>query len=1257
MEFDFRNPFKSEQQHPQHNGSNELNSVDLLNPNIPRKSNALMDGLVAGAVTHPVEALKQVLTPEKSNEYGSQRNNEKLQKHGIGLDYQVGEIVGSLIPFIAVSCVIKGTSNRIFGQQLVPTFSRHVAEQAASGFTMGALLTPTEAKNEGNLFSARIKQGAISAGTFASMSAASFGLEKWLPDSGVNISSTVTRRASIGALSGVAGGFTDIELKTGGKATLPEITSSTLGFAVFGALMEGGGSVAGHFLRHGAQAKCIVNKPQVAQEALDEKLAKELDERAKVNLAEKSTEKPDQERVENLDQKRVENLDQKRVENLDQKRVEKPNQKLTGEHNNKRVDPLETSIIEPGKTQEEPIDSSAELLAERLKKLAKTEAPTSDDNALVIDFDAIERLMESNHKKAELLIAGQLPEFRNSVIKELRDVSVSTTEGNRFNLGSALMDTNWLKDNQKIRILDTLCTLREASKSQGAFAKQIGGEEWLRIEAALADTFTSVIKKAQNGIKPNSESLERELLANTLSQISGNKAAGPGPLSKEQNSKSVLNASRDILEHLGYTEQKIDQVIASVKKTIQKKPSISIADRLSIKDSTPSIAEQGIIRAQQDVWSKNPLAKIWERLEESKFVKSDKYPLKIWRDEFSEARFEFWDDRKKIVCSIKDKQDIIDIHRNAHEQIEIASRYNVRSSKTDPPDTRTERRFFFYDEAGKPTSISSSIFGKLHCRHGKYWYQQLDDGPSGQKARFLFKGELIVDGNGDFRVFPESEEHVIRFGLDGSKEIHHKNGRVEYRSADLETERSRLTARIKDQLNVNRFERWNSLLSDYEHVASKNLDQQALFFQQLNRLLSAAEQNPILPRQERTDLAEQVLNHAALPTTIDQGSNRTCTVATLENRLYTRVPEAAARIVADVASSGEYTTRSGIKVRLPLSATGIHPDFQARSSLRKQQDPFSEVKVDGGRDWASQLVQTILAKIPQTKKSELVSNGVAIEAERIQYNSNNELIGITRRYGLVKPIYDAAGKPLHAATPNTAVFTSKGPYLQEIDPSSLVYNEYGEVSGFLERPTIDLIPVYDKFGNKALCLDLGEHYFDQTGKNILYFTQPGELNYEKIITGATSGEKEQITLNFLGRKIHLKEELGQEIQDMDSPCLNGFKLRSIEEEVTSPAKNPYAIRRGKQFRESWKGIFVSSVEEFERALLKLSADENYPGVLAVHTSKEPWRDGQSHGNHAVNIHSYDPRSKTARLSNQWGSKYDFMDKGVSLQTIFDSLLD
>lgn len=173
----------------------------------------------------------------------------------------------------------------------------------------------------------------------------------------------------------------------------------------------------------------------------------------------------------------------------------------------------------------------------------------------------------------------------------------------------------------------------------------------------------------------------------------------------------------------------------------------------------------------------------------------------------------------------------------------------------------------------------------------------------------------------------------------------------------LENAYGKMSASESNQLatSVRQFEnRLPEMANSYERQGMSAQEAQIHAFQeaqktyeQINRLLEAKD-NPNLPvtPQQRIALAEQTMQHAANPTSIDQGQHRTCAVNSVETRMYTSAPSEAARMVTDLATTGEYiTTKDHVKV--VLNKDDLKPDAEAAKSE----------KTDGSRDHASQLFQ------------------------------------------------------------------------------------------------------------------------------------------------------------------------------------------------------------------------------------------------------------------------------------------------------------
>lgn len=113
-------------------------------------------------------------------------------------------------------------------------------------------------------------------------------------------------------------------------------------------------------------------------------------------------------------------------------------------------------------------------------------------------------------------------------------------------------------------------------------------------------------------------------------------------------------------------------------------------------------------------------------------------------------------------------------------------------------------------------------------------------------------------------------------------------------------------------------------------------------FENINRLFTLPQKGSV-PHDSGAQLAREVMRHAAKPSTIDQGDNHTCNVTTVENIVYSKQPGEAAKLVADVATTGSYTATDGTKVTIDRQS--LQPDPEARLTERK----------NGERTYATQL--------------------------------------------------------------------------------------------------------------------------------------------------------------------------------------------------------------------------------------------------------------------------------------------------------------
>lgn len=186
-------------------------------------------------------------------------------------------------------------------------------------------------------------------------------------------------------------------------------------------------------------------------------------------------------------------------------------------------------------------------------------------------------------------------------------------------------------------------------------------------------------------------------------------------------------------------------------------------------------------------------------------------------------------------------------------------------------------------------------------------------------------------------------EQFRRFALDLST--------FEYRSADMEQQ----------------FEKQGLSLKEAKQKAS---EQVISTYREVRRLLKSETDSAVpIDGASRIRLAQEIISNAANPTDIRQGKHRTCNVAVLEGRVYTREPASAARLVVDVATSGAYIASDGTRVVLD------------KQSLRPDQDADRKDAEDN-RTYASQLFQVTAVNVYYAK----FADGIRYEQHPVDPN-------------------------------------------------------------------------------------------------------------------------------------------------------------------------------------------------------------------------------------------------------------------------------
>lgn len=139
---------------------------------------------------------------------------------------------------------------------------------------------------------------------------------------------------------------------------------------------------------------------------------------------------------------------------------------------------------------------------------------------------------------------------------------------------------------------------------------------------------------------------------------------------------------------------------------------------------------------------------------------------------------------------------------------------------------------------------------------------------------------------------------------------------------------------------------------DQEQAHKKVQEEVRETYKQVNRILDKNEPSLVgLSEKEREMLAKQILSNACNTNDIGQGGHKTCNVAAVEVRTYAQDPAAAARLVADVALTGKYTTRDGHEIKIN------------KGSLTPHDEAKTDPPMSGGRNFANQIFQVAAVNV------------------------------------------------------------------------------------------------------------------------------------------------------------------------------------------------------------------------------------------------------------------------------------------------------
>ncbi|MBX9689465.1 MAG: hypothetical protein K2X27_22335 [Candidatus Obscuribacterales bacterium] len=198
---------------------------------------------------------------------------------------------------------------------------------------------------------------------------------------------------------------------------------------------------------------------------------------------------------------------------------------------------------------------------------------------------------------------------------------------------------------------------------------------------------------------------------------------------------------------------------------------------------------------------------------------------------------------------------------------------------------------------------------------------------------------------------------------------------------DLATEKAALLEKVKNDPRFDDAARKSlqANMKDLETRAmSSNMDlkQVAETYFHARRLLDNPGTEP-LSALDNALLSTQIVESAAHPERLDQGSHNTCNVNSLETVVFYKSPAVAAELIANIALSGRHLLKDGTSVAVD------------KDSLAKDADSLLLPTPEGARSYASQLFQiaavnAYYAKFsPHIKYEQRASTGAGDTGERL----------------------------------------------------------------------------------------------------------------------------------------------------------------------------------------------------------------------------------------------------------------------------------
>ncbi len=420
--------------------------------------------------------------------------------------------------------------------------------------------------------------------------------------------------------------------------------------------------------------------------------------------------------------------------------------------------------------------------------------------------------------------------------------------------------------------------------------------------------------------------------------------------------------------------------------------------------------------------------------------------------------------------------------------------------------------------------------------------------------------------------------------------------------------------------NPARQQRFENLTQEFEKQAENrglNENDKALFYKQINRLMNETAPGAIpMSLKQRTDLAEQVMMHATHPDTNVQGF-QTCNVTTVERRLYFREPDKIAKLIADQALDGQYTTASGETIKLRT----LEPDPLAARQLKRQADGNDLIKAKNSRDWSTKITnETLFSMIDR-----YISDGnKMLSPDELAYDSAGRMLGKLSLEEVTK-LYDKSGKRMRRLEPIDQVYNARGKEITDVDRSRLIFDYHGHLVG-LDNKGKAIEAIYDNTGKPITQLKPGEDAFNTDGKIILSRAKAGQITSEQQGSIAPFNSV-RLFYNRDGETVMLHDSNGKILK---SPAIYLGDLTSLSNQVTGKPEPPFAIMKSASRSTLNDKELISTAGELGDVLEQMHNDRQLPAVVAVRvnlfgTGGNDW--------HSINVDSYDPITRTLKFTD------------------------